>query len=514
MPVSFLAFVICSSCSCLCFFLQVESARKADHFSGKASGPTGAHMKVAAGEEHLASIAELAVGGGALDRFVVANDEDRELFLKTRKEAGCASRECCVFQQSSAPHRHNVREPPNGVETVASTLVILEDLVFNCLVDQRRVDCNALSPSVKESESALSMQKDNNALAVRGGTENACFLPQGDCWFVRNGSRSFSSDVCASRQSIGVDKTAVVEQAKKEAKAAQAELEALRQKDAKVKKKQKEHTARWNEAEAGERKTRKSIEELEKAVEEIKAELKEQAFQLANSSTGTMRLMRLLNKFDLKRLILFLNESESLFSLNGCKSKKAAALLEQVARNAIVVAEQHESAGPARPTTSWNVGGEFTNYSDFLADHCKTLFDDKCGLKDQPSVRRQLGPLAYDGCVTWRFCQPNARGSCHVKIQKIKPKALPLTAPAPQCSCRSYRNRMEGRLDPEECPLKKHHDSCSSRSGHSDANQNMIDGLTEFRAAFDCLSKGLQPPSDVEIVDPPAREIEMVDLCD
>uniref|UniRef100_A0A7S4VIW2 Potassium channel tetramerisation-type BTB domain-containing protein n=1 Tax=Ditylum brightwellii TaxID=49249 RepID=A0A7S4VIW2_9STRA len=80
---------------CVAMRARVDSMRR--KFRGPVVGPLGAYLKIVEGKEHLAEIAETAIGHG-LGHFVVTNGEDRALFMKLRQDVNCSSRECGVLQ--------------------------------------------------------------------------------------------------------------------------------------------------------------------------------------------------------------------------------------------------------------------------------------------------------------------------------------------------------------------------------------------------------------------------------
>ena len=116
-------------------YFQVERARQQRQFRGLVVGPIGKFLKITNMKEHLASIAELALSGGTLDRFIVTNDIDRATLMGFRQSIGCSSFECGIFQIHDGP-RYQIRSPPpsDKVETIATVLNITNDLVFNWYV--------------------------------------------------------------------------------------------------------------------------------------------------------------------------------------------------------------------------------------------------------------------------------------------------------------------------------------------------------------------------------------------
>ena len=203
----------------------------------------------------------------------MTNDSDRSLFMKFRRELGCSPRDCNVFQVT-AGSRYNVPPPPcEGVETVASVLHIENDLVFNCLVDQSRIDQRALTSSREESEKHLLMKRSDGKEEIRGRTiKEVYFLPNGDFWQVKRGYRSMISNDRQLKQTIGIDRTAAIEEAEREAEQLNQELREQREKEASTLKEHKEHKVRWNKENRAMRQTSKEIENIMNAVDDIKAE--------------------------------------------------------------------------------------------------------------------------------------------------------------------------------------------------------------------------------------------------
>lgn len=124
---------------------MIEKTKREKKFRGPVLGPIGKHIKVVPGKEKYAAIAELAVGRGNLDRFIVTNDHDRRLVQSIRDKIGC-QKDCNIFQVKDTG-RYNVPPPPAGVENVCTVFAISEDLVFNCLGEY----AFCLTPSLESS---------------------------------------------------------------------------------------------------------------------------------------------------------------------------------------------------------------------------------------------------------------------------------------------------------------------------------------------------------------------------
>lgn len=251
-------------------------------FQGPVVGPIGAYVKIVAGKEKLASIAEFAMGNGTLDRFIVTNDHDRKIFQKIRRDAGC-KQDCGILQQQ--PHaRYNIPSPPvNGIETVASVLHISDDLVFNCLVDSCKIEEKALSLSKDESEKLLLTQVNGGKYAIRGKIKTVFCLPLGDNWNVKNGTMALNSNERRLRQTIGVDKSAAIAETRREALSVEEEMESLRREESKLEHQHTESMKVWNKKRSQLRKNDKELEKIQREMDS----LKEEEFSAANFDTDT-----------------------------------------------------------------------------------------------------------------------------------------------------------------------------------------------------------------------------------
>eukprot|EP00536_Pseudo-nitzschia_multiseries_P000717 jgi/Psemu1/249877/estExt_Genewise1Plus.C_90057 len=250
---------------------MVDRATQQGKFRDPVLGPIGFYCKIQPGKDDLATLAELAIGGGMLDRFIVFNAADRKLLQKIRQEARCRS-DCGILQQ----HKHarfTVPEPPKGVETVATVLSIENDLVFNCLVDQAKIDTKALSRSKEESEQLLLIKDNNNRYSVRGGKINeAYFLPKGDNWKLNRGQLQMISNTRRPNRSIGVDKTAAIEDAKNEY---QSIREDLKEKNRTYSRLEHEHTdlkKQWNLKRRELRNNELAMDRAMKEIDDVRAE--------------------------------------------------------------------------------------------------------------------------------------------------------------------------------------------------------------------------------------------------
>lgn len=239
-------------------------------FRGPVLGPIGAYVKIVGGKEHFASIAEYALQNGTLDRFIVTNDQDRQLLQKIRKDAGC-NLDCGIFQVSKHA-KYDVPGPPvEGVETVASVLNITDDLVFNCLVDNCKIEERALSRSREESERLLLIER-NGRKAIRGNIKTVFCLPQGDNWSCKGGQLNLISADKRLKKTIGVDKSAALADANREAEAVKEEMEELRKEESRLEHLHLRHRKTWNIKKREHQSNTKEMDKLINLIGKIKDE--------------------------------------------------------------------------------------------------------------------------------------------------------------------------------------------------------------------------------------------------
>lgn len=242
-------------------------------FQGPVVGPIGQYLKVVDGKDKYVQAAQQAIGFGSMDRFIVTSTQDRQTLNRLRQKVGCGTA-CGIFQSIPA-RRHPIPAPPPGVETVATVLQIKDDLVFNTLVDQVRIETKALCPNKKQSEEVL-LERNGNKYSIRGGVIQQVFLmDDGSYWTVKNGSLSLISNDNRRNnvQLIGVDKTKALRQAQVEAQTVREELQRARQD---LSRKESEHTGfqrQWSQAKAKIRKNDERVEMLTERAGQLRMEI-------------------------------------------------------------------------------------------------------------------------------------------------------------------------------------------------------------------------------------------------
>ena len=225
----------------------MEEAKKQGRFKGPVVGPIGHFIQMIGGKEEFAAIAELAMGSNTLNRFIVTNNEDRKTLDQIRKSVGCTG-ECGIIQTKNAKRFNVPATSIPGVETVMSVLKIENDLVFNVLVDNSKIDKAALCRDKLSSEKLLLTRDSHGQDAIKDGIANVYFLPKGDYWTVKKGSRAIFSNYKPLKRTIGVDQTQALRQAQAEADQLEKDLQAASTEEKRL---EIEHTKTqkdWNRA--------------------------------------------------------------------------------------------------------------------------------------------------------------------------------------------------------------------------------------------------------------------------
>lgn len=284
---------------------QVDELARRGMFHGPVLGPLGSYCKVNRGKEEFAVLAECALGHGLLDRFLVTNDQDRKLLQKIRRDVGCQL-DCGVFQVAQVrrgcaerctflwlTHKHlsscivfflrepqhpryRIPDPPpfDGIETVSTVLSIENDLVFNCLVDNGKIDERALARSKDESEKCLLHTDANGRNSIRGGKiKDVYFLPKGDNWKItKGGYKQLMSNTRRVARTIGVDNSEVIREKKEEYESLKAERNA---KDQEFTRRNHEHTELkklWNAKKRELPTWEAAIDAADEKIDRVKAE--------------------------------------------------------------------------------------------------------------------------------------------------------------------------------------------------------------------------------------------------
>lgn len=265
---------------------MVEDAKAQRQFTGPVEGPIGAYLKIVTGKEMYAELAELALGMGIMDRFVVTNDRDRKILMDIRRRVGC-QQDCGVFQVCDCGPRFQVPDPPvDGVETVVTVLNISNDLVFNCLVDNAGIEKIGLGKSKEESQAKLLTTDESGKSMIRGGKINQVyFLPRGDMWQVRGGNTSLISNERKMRKTLSADMSQAIAEARRDFEQCQAELESVEKESHRWEGEHTKLARSWNQANRDRQSNDKKINDLIQRVDQLKAEMENAALNTTEDTS-------------------------------------------------------------------------------------------------------------------------------------------------------------------------------------------------------------------------------------
>jgi len=255
---------------------MVVDAQRRGKFQGPVEGPIGAYLKINPGKEMYKDVVETALGVQILDRFVVTNDRDRKILNELRRKEGCGN-DCGIYQVKQGA-RYNIPGPPvDGIETVGTVLSISNDLVFNCLVDQAKIEKNGLGKSKEESQEKLLTRDASGRLRVRGKISQVHFLPRGDTWSVRGGQLSVMSNDRKPRGLLSKDMGDAIAAAKDEVEHCHA---AVSNAETKVDKLEGEHIQKrreWNTARRARKANDDEMDALIERIDQIRTEMENDA---------------------------------------------------------------------------------------------------------------------------------------------------------------------------------------------------------------------------------------------
>lgn len=214
--------------------------------------------------------------------------------------------DCGIFQIGNNP-RFNVPAPPvDGVETVATILTVENDLVFNCLVDNARIDITAVCRDTPTSEHQLLTRDGRGQDAIRGKISNVYTLPDGDFWTVKGGSRAIFTNERKLKKTIGVDKTVALQDAKAEEDQLKRELQHHSSEEARLEHEHTQYQRDWNRAKSAYRDNKKTMESLENTIETLRGELE----TTENVNIDTTELEQEISNYEQEREALAQEEEQ------------------------------------------------------------------------------------------------------------------------------------------------------------------------------------------------------------
>ena len=264
---------------------MVERARSEGRFRGPVVGPIGAYLKLNPGKEKYRDVVEVALGQGVFDGWIVTTQDDLGMLQTIRRKAGCVQ-DCGVYRVSVTP-RHRVPGPPvDGVETGATILKIEDDLVFNCLVDQKQIEKMGFGESKQSSQDKLLVKDASGRSATRGRIKQVYFLPKGDMWSVRAGQISLISTTRKARGYLSADKTEAISAARRELDSCEEELRRAEEENHRMDGEHTQSQRAWNEARKAKQANDRKIDELSETIHNMRIEIENQASDAVDDTSG------------------------------------------------------------------------------------------------------------------------------------------------------------------------------------------------------------------------------------
>lgn len=147
---------------------------------------------------------------------------------------------------------------------------------FNCLVDNARIDKKIVARNLQVSEHQLLIQ-NGNQYQIRGPFDAVYYLPSADNWQIKNGSRATFSNEKKLRSTIGVDKSAAIEDARRDEARLNEELKAKKAEEVKLQHDHTRYQREWNKAKKAVQANDSIIAELNDKIERIKEEVEASA---------------------------------------------------------------------------------------------------------------------------------------------------------------------------------------------------------------------------------------------
>lgn len=186
-----------------------------------------------------------------------------------------------------------------------------DDLVFNCLVDNGKIDQKALMESRQSSYDILLEDRPQGGQQIVGRNIKMVYhLPNGDYWQLSNHSLSGYSQERQLKQTIGVDKSVAIREGEKELHQLEIEKRQLVAELDTVKKDRLQHKINWN-------RMRQVVDNASRDMQKLTGELeriREEAEEAENVVDDTTEL-----EDDVKRA----QESYDMIKSNEDNMKKA-----------------------------------------------------------------------------------------------------------------------------------------------------------------------------------------------
>ena len=149
-------------------------------------------------------------------------------------------------------------------------------LQFNCLVDNAKIERKVVARNLELSERHL-LVNNGGGNQIRGPYDHVYYLPKGDYWQVKGGTRANFSNDKPIRNTIGVDKSAAIEESRREEARLNKELVEKTANEAKLQHEHLRYQREWNKTKKAMKENLTLIAEISEKIEQIKDEMEASA---------------------------------------------------------------------------------------------------------------------------------------------------------------------------------------------------------------------------------------------
>jgi chromosome segregation ATPase len=177
----------------------IKNFRDIQGFKGEVRGPLGMHVKMKEGFERWGEALEKSLfNRGTLSSFVVTSTDDQRVLMKIFKSLGGQHNVVCQSQGA----KYSV-PPIEGALTLCDALIVDSDLVFNCIVDQAKIDQTIMV--VDEEEVKKHIECHNGLNRFRDSRVKKAITAKGTRIEIRMGNQASQLDMAPFKRLLVAD---------------------------------------------------------------------------------------------------------------------------------------------------------------------------------------------------------------------------------------------------------------------------------------------------------------------
>lgn len=178
---------------------KIAEIQRNQGFKGEVRGPLGMHVKMKEGFEMWGGALEKSLfNRGILSSFVVTSADDQRALMKIFKSLKCHHNIVCQSQSA----RYSV-PTIEGALTLCDALIVDNDLVFNCIVDQAKIDQTIMV--VDEEEVKKHIECHNGLNRFRDSRVKKAITEKGTRIEIRMGNQASQLDTAPFKRLLVAD---------------------------------------------------------------------------------------------------------------------------------------------------------------------------------------------------------------------------------------------------------------------------------------------------------------------